>query len=123
MGRLGKSNTNTNTNTNTVFSSSQAGVASGVRYNSQEFTKVLQPLEFPAELPATATKKDRDDYTAAEEASKKIRFRKNWDPELRASVYLNEFIVKNPDWLDKMITALNKKHKQLQDNNGEQLRA
>jgi acid phosphatase (class A) len=61
-------------------------------------------------------------YALVEGASKKIRFRKNWDPELRASVYLNEFIVRNPDWLDRMANNLHKQHEELKDNKADQLR-
>jgi hypothetical protein len=122
MGRLGKSNTNTNTNTNTILSP-QSGVALGVRYNSQEFPKVLIPNEFPAELPLAATTKQKGDYEAARELVNQVKFRKHWDAELQASVYLNEFIVRNPGWLDELIRAIKEKHELLHQQKGEQLRA
>jgi acid phosphatase (class A) len=122
MSRLGASNTNTNTNTNTVFGASQAGVAGGIRYNSQEFPKVLDD-RFPAELPSDASPAERKAYAADQDVVNKVTFRTNWDAELRASVYLNEFIVKNPDWLETLISAIREKHGLLHQQKGEQLRA
>jgi hypothetical protein len=116
MGQLGASNTNTNTNTNTALGS-QAGGATGIRYNSQEFPKLLKADVFPAER-AKATARYKEDLKTVN----KLSFRKNWDPELRASVYLNEFIVKNPRWLSELVDLLKRPYTLLQNQKDEQLR-
>src|SRR5215813_3370036 len=122
MGRLGRSNTNTNTNTNTVVGP-QSDVWTGVRYNSQEFPKQLNLDEFPAELPLNPPADKKTAYDEAQEKVNKVRFRKYWDAELRASVYLNEFITQNPDWLLRLVGALSEMHGRLNQQKGEELRS
>jgi hypothetical protein len=47
-----------------------------------------------------------------------------WNAELRASVYIDEFVAENPSWQRILIEAIDKKglHKRLQDEKGAQLR-
>jgi acid phosphatase (class A) len=52
----------------------------------------------------------------------KVKFRKYWDAELRASVYLNEFLTQNVKWMDTLTSALAPKYAELQKNKGLQLR-
>jgi acid phosphatase (class A) len=120
MARLGASNTNTNTNT--VLGSPGEGVATGVRFNSQEFPKVRDLRRFPSELPANATNEEKSAYHDDMEIANRQKFRKYWDAELRASIYLNEFLAQHPAWLDQLIGETRPKYLQLQAQKDEQLR-
>ena len=40
----------------------------------------------------------------------KVKFRKYWDAELRASVYLNEFLTQNAKWMDTLTSAIAPKY-------------
>lgn len=53
---------------------------------------MLKSGEFPAALPLGASAAVRDTVN-------RTRFRKYWDAELRASVYVSEYVEKNPGWL------------------------
>jgi len=92
--------------------------ATNVRYNSQELAKLLRTSEFPAE-PGPA---QQAAYNTAQAAVNKVKFRKYWDAELRASVYLNEFLTENAKWMDTLTNALAPKYAELQQNKGLQLR-
>jgi hypothetical protein len=116
MGRL-----NANANANAIASLHGTGVPAPLRFNSLEYTKALRPGQFPSE---PKTDKDKEAYEASQEAVNERKFRTYWDAELRASVYLNEFIIGHPYWLDEMTKAIDKKglHEELHRNKGEQLR-
>lgn len=118
MGRLGTNNMNMNMNMGMSPGLLEAGVGAYVRFNSQEFRKLLEPDRFPAESAS------RSAYDKAQSLVNELRFREYWDAELRAYVYLNEFVVQTPDWLTRLIAAIGKKalHDELQRNKGEQLR-
>jgi hypothetical protein len=79
---------------------------------------LLKPDQFPSEV--SPGKKDA--YDAAEAAVNKVKFRRNWDAELRASVYLNEFLTLNPKWMHTLTSAIAPKYTELRKNKGEQLR-
>lgn len=122
MGRLGKSNMNMNMNMNMGMTPAvlEASVGALVRFNSQEFRKLMRPDQFPAE--------PRPEHLAAYEAAQRavngVRFREYWDAELRAYVYLNEFVGGTPGWLEQLINVIGKKglHDRLQREKGAQLR-
>jgi PAP2 superfamily len=124
MARLGASNTNTNTNTdtNTNTAVGSLGDVTGVRYNSQEFPKLLNLRRFPSELPDDATDDEKKAFDADKATVKKQRFRKYWDAELRASIYLNEFMTKNPSWLEELSDLIRPKYLKLQEEKDAQLR-
>jgi hypothetical protein len=121
MSRLGGSNVNVNVNVAGGVSAAGGGIPA--RMNTQEFPKVLAPRGFPAELPSDATPQEKDAYRKAKDATNARKFREYWDAELRASIYVNEFVTRHYDWLDTLIKALTPLHVELQDKKDEQLRA
>jgi hypothetical protein len=112
MGRLGANNLNLNLNLNTV---SAQGLPAGVRFNSQEFPKLLTGSDiFPSET--------APNYKGAQQAANAMRFREFWDAELRASIYLNEFLTTNPAWMAHVARRLAPLHRKLHEEKGKQLR-
>jgi acid phosphatase (class A) len=59
------------------------------------YATLLSPAEFPAEPESPTDGK----YLAAQALANKVQFRRYWDPELRASVYLTEFLKDNSELL------------------------
>jgi acid phosphatase (class A) len=113
MGRL---NVNVNVNANAGLQ----GFASGpVRFNSLEYAKALKPKRFPSESTSADEEKS---YQASQDAVNQIKFRHYWDAEVRASVYLNEFLTENSGWLPQLKAAIKAEHDELQDKKGAQLR-
>src|SRR5262249_3332487 len=106
-------------NANANAGASVTTFAANVRYNSQTFARLLNPREFPAE-PTTPT--EQAAYDAAQAAVNKVKFRKYWDAELRASIYLNEFLIDNPKWMEVLKSALAPTYEELQNEKGKQLR-
>jgi hypothetical protein len=88
MATLAGSNVNVNVNVGTV--SGGSGSRSGVRFNTQEFRKLINPaLDIvPEDLGAGANK-----YPP---------FPEHWDPILRSYVYLQEFTENNPNWFNAL---------------------
>lgn len=121
MSRLGASNVNVNVNVAGGLSSGSGSVP--VRMNTHMISKVLTPRAFPAQLPSDATPAEKDAYERDKKAANERGFREFWDAELRASIYLNEFVTRNPDWLEILIAAIKPLHAQLQEKKDEQLRA
>ena len=82
---------------------------------------MLKPGQFPSK-PTSPSQGLA--YDKAQNAVNLVKFREFWDPELRASIYLNEFIVGNRTWLSTLIDAIDKQglHQKLQQEKGEQLR-
>lgn len=122
MGRLGANNMNMNMNMNMAVSPAglEASVGALVRFNSQEFRKVLNRHEFPAE-PAP---EGHADYALAQDVANRMRFRDHWDAELRAYVYLNEFVEVNTGWLKHLKAVIDKQglHDRLRREKGAELR-
>lgn len=122
MGRLGASNMNMNMNMNMGVNAGllEASVGAHVRFNTQEFRKLMSPEYFPAE----PTPQGLPAYESAQRTVNQLRFREYWDAELRAYVYLNEFVAHTPTWLPRLIDAINKKglYDRLHREKGEQLR-
>jgi hypothetical protein len=109
MGQLGKSNLNLNLNLNLgVGGGSGAGGSRGLRFNGQEFRKLINRAEFPfrpgsgAEIGALG----RGD-------GERIRFRHFWDANLKSYVYLNEFVAANQNWMPELIGKLKDTHEKL----------
>lgn len=121
MSHLGASNVNVNVNVAGGLSAGGGSVP--VRMNTHMISKVLTPRAFPAQLPPDATPAEKDAYVRDKKAANERGFREFWDAELRASLYLNEFSTRNPDWLDALIQAVKPLHDQLQEKKDEQLRA
>ena len=92
--------------------------ATNVRYNSQAFARLLKTSEFPAE----SRPLEQAAYDLAQTTVNKVKFRKWWDAELRASVYLNEFLTENTKWKDALLAVLDPIHAELKRNKGQQLR-
>ncbi len=113
MGRLGKTDANANANANANAGLRVEGLSAAVRYNSQELRKVVNSGFFP--FPAD------EKFQEAQDAANSKKFRKNWDAELRASVYLNEFITRNPDWLTILVGVTAPLHTKLQNEKGHEL--
>jgi hypothetical protein len=76
MGRLDQ-----NANANANAGLHVAGLATNVRYNSQELAKLLKREAFPSEPPA----RNQDEFDAAQRRVNRIKFRRYWNAELRAS--------------------------------------
>ena len=113
MGRL-------NVNVNVSANAGLQGFASGpVRFNSLEYAKALKPKVFPSESTSVAEKQR---YTEAQDAANQKQFRHYWDAEVRASVYLNEFLTKNTGWQKQVSDLIKPKHEELHQNKGAQLR-
>ena len=83
MGQLGASNFNFNFNFANV--SSLAG-GSGVRANTLDFSKRVD-VDVDALIPAKATS---------------MRYPRRWDAELKASIYVNEFLLGYPRWQEAL---------------------
>jgi len=123
MSQLGKSNLNLNLNLNLGAANPAADGGAGSRINTQEFRKLAEPTAFPFRAkPAMSGLLDpgedvRKKYpeawkgvalperTGAPVDERRIKYRKFWDGELQAYVYLNEFVTGNPEWLPT-ITAV-----------------
>jgi acid phosphatase (class A) len=82
----------------------------------------MSPNAFPSKLPLVAPQAQQAAFNEAAGIANTMKFRKYWDAELRASVYVNEFISKHPDWLSSLITPLTEKHELLQQQKADQLR-
>lgn len=80
MGQLGASNFNFNFNFGQA--AGPTATAAGVRGNTLDFSKMVKPAQ--------------DALVPAKYAS--MLFPPNWDPELRASIYVNEFVHGYPEW-------------------------
>lgn len=78
MGYLGVSNFNFNFN----FSAARTGAGARVRGNTHDFSKLVD-LSTDVLVPKDAGA---------------MRFPANWDPELRAAIYVNEFLTSYPAW-------------------------
>jgi hypothetical protein len=123
MGRL-----NANANANANAGLHVAGIAANVRYNSQELARLLRSGEFPAE-PSPETKAQ---YYLDQDTVNRVKFRRYWDAELRASIYLNEFLTYpgHQDWMRTLREtkrphdhrSIDDMHAELADTKGEQLR-
>ena len=120
MSQLGRSNVNVNVNVAGGLATGGADVPA--RMNTFQFPKVMGRRAFPAELPADATPEEKDAYAKAAKAANNVRFREYWDAELRASIYVNEFVAKNPAWLEELAAALEPGRKKLCDERDQQLR-
>ena len=55
----------------------------------------------------------RQEYEDTEKEVYKLQFRKYWDAENRASIYVNEFVQKNPGWLAEVVNTIREKHELL----------
>ena len=122
MSGLGASNVNVNVNVAGGLSTAGGG-SIPVRMNTHMIAKVLTPRAFPAQLPPDATPAEKDAYLRDKKAANGRGFRAFWDAELRSSIYLNEFVTRNTDWLPTLIDVVKPLYIQLQDKKDEQLRA
>jgi hypothetical protein len=84
MGQLGASNFNFNFNVGTALSTGSGGAR--VRANTLDFSKLVKPAN-DALIPTKF---------------QSMRFPLNWDPELRASIYVNEFVATYPQWEERL---------------------
>jgi membrane-associated phospholipid phosphatase len=106
MSQLGKSNLNLNLNLNLgVGGGSGAGGGRGLRFNGQEFRKLIDRGRFP--FRSDSHEKIAD---LGRGAGERIRFRNYWDGELKSYIYVNEFVSElckeNRNWLTELITEL-----------------
>jgi len=115
MGRLGASNVNVNVNV--AAGALQGGAGVPVRFNSQEFRKLMAGTQFPS-----VSAQGESEFADSQKAVNAVKFRRYWDAEHRAYVFLNEFIWRNNDWLAELIKATAASHRQLHDEKGDQLR-
>jgi hypothetical protein len=122
LSNLGASNVNVNVNVAGGLSTAGGG-SLPVRMNTHMISKVLTPRAFPAQMPSDATPAEKDAYERDKKAANTRGFREFWDAELRASIYVNEFVARNPEWLDTLIDTIKPLHVQLQEKKDEQLRA
>src|SRR5262245_683578 len=117
MSQLGKSNLNLNLNLNLgVGGGASGGGARGLRFNGQEFRKLVDRQKFPFTGDPKEALGDLGRGTGP-----RTQFRKFWDAELKSYVYLNEFVKVNQNWLGDLITLLDGKEKDLQRTIDDQL--
>ena len=119
MSQLGRSNVNVNVNV--AGGLATAGVAVPARMNTFQFPKLISRRSYPFDLPGDATAKEKELHAKAVDAARNLRFREYWDAELQASVYVNEFVAKNPSWLEELATALEPGRKALRKERDKQL--
>ena len=119
MSQLGRSNVNVNVNV--AGGLATAGGAVPARMNTFQFPKLIGRRAYPSDLPTDATAQEKELRAKAAEAAKNLRFREYWDAELQASVYVNEFVARNPAWLDELAAALEPGRKTLQKERDQQL--
>ena len=119
MSQLGRSNVNVNVNV--AGGLATTGGAVPARMNTFQFPKLIGRRTYPSELPSDATADEKKARADAVEAAKNLRFREYWDAELRASIYVNEFVAKNPSWLEDLATALEPGRQTLRNERDKQL--
>jgi hypothetical protein len=111
MSQLGKSNLNLNLNLNLgAGGSPAAGGARGLRFNGQEFRKLIDRTKFPFR-PGSAA----EIGPLGRGPGERIRFRNFWDGDLKSYVYLNEFVTENKTWLPELIKELGPLEKKLHE--------
>jgi acid phosphatase (class A) len=108
MGQLGKSNLNLNLNLNlgAAGAATGAGGPAGVRINTEEFRKLV----------------NLDQLARTRETVNEVKYREFWDPELQANVYLNAFVLANPQWLRTLIGVVGATEERLRREIDEQLK-
>ena len=121
MSGLGASNVNVNVNVAGGLTGSGGSIP--VRMNTHMLSKMLAPRAFPAELPPDATPEEKSAYERDKQQANGRTYREFWDAELRASIYVNEFITTNSDWLETLIETVKPKYLELHEKKDAQLRA